>query len=148
MSKLGCASIAALVVALVAAGRPVHAATVVHVALRDPSTGNGVTKTQIAAQPDRVVAGRVTFDVENQSKELVHEMRLLKQPDKGGLLPYDVKTGRVVEEKAVKLVDTDDIKPGTSVRRTATLQPGVYEMICNEPNHYAQGMKITFTVIR
>ena len=90
---------------------------------------------QIIAQPDRVMAGRVTFDVENQSKELIHEMLLLKQPS-GGSLPYDSKTRRVVEAKIVKSVDVDDIKPGASVRKTVTLQSGVDEMICNEPGYY------------
>ena len=69
-----------------------------------------MAKTQITAQPDRVVAGRVSFDAENQSsKELVHEIPLLKQPASGGPLPYDGKAGRVIEPKAVKLIDTDHV---------------------------------------
>jgi len=139
--------IALIGIALIVTGRPVLAATEVHVMLQDPSTESGIVKMQIIVQPDRIMAGRVTFDVENQSKKLIHEMLLLKQPS-GGSLPYDSKTQRVVEAKIVKFVDVDDIKPGASVRKTVTLQPGVYEMICNEPGHYAQGMKTMFTITR
>lgn len=125
-----------------------RAASTVRVLLQDPSTGNGVTKMQIVPDPDHVKAGRVTFAITNESKDLVHEMLLLREPRAGSPLPYNTKDQRVIEAKTVKLVDSDDIKPGASVRKTVTLRPGSYEMICNQPDHYAQGMKAAFTVTR
>ncbi len=121
------------------------AAQAVHVQLQDPSSGNGVSVMRILASPAQVQPGRVTFDVQNDSKALVHEMLLLKRPA-GGKLPYDAATQRVIEARTVKLVDTDDIKPGASVTETVSLKPGRYEIICNQPGHYMQGMKTPFTV--
>lgn len=125
-----------------------QAASTVRVLLEDPSAGNGVTKMQIVPEPDHVRTGRVTFDIRNGSKDLVHEMLLLRVPRADSSLPYNAKEQRVIEAKTVKLVDTGDIKPGASVRKTVTLRPGAYEMICNQPGHYAQGMKAAFTVRR
>ncbi len=133
------------VLALGALAVPADAAGTVKVLLQDPSTGNGVAKMQVVPTPDTIAAGKVTFQITNQSKGLVHEMLLLKAPA-SGKLPYDAKTQRVIESKTVKLVDTDDIKPGASVAETRTLQPGAYLMICNQPTHYASGMETPFTV--
>jgi len=133
----------ALGVLPVAAG----AASMVNVVLQDPSTGSGVTKMQIVPTPATVPAGKVTYRIVNESKGLVHEMLLLKAPA-AGKLPYSDTAQRVNESKTVKLVDTGDIKPGASVTKTATLKPGKYLMICNQPTHYASGMKTAFNVTR
>lgn len=137
---------AALTVVLTASSA--RAASDVRVLLQDPSTGGGVTKMQILAEPNRAAAGQVTFDVTNDSKTLVHEMLLMRKPRAGARLPYNAKDQRVIEAKTVKLVDTDDIRPGASVRKTVTLRPGSYEIICNQPGHYAQGMTADFMVTR
>ncbi len=123
------------------------AASTVNVWLQDPSVGNNVSKMEIVAAPDTVPAGKVTFQITNQSKGLVHEMLLFNAPA-SGKLPYDAKTQRVIESKAVKLVDTNDIKPGASASKTVALKPGNYLMICNQPAHYASGMETPFTVTR
>jgi uncharacterized cupredoxin-like copper-binding protein len=119
-------------------------ASTVNVLLQDPSAGNGITTMQIVATPNTAPAGKVTFRVTNQSTGLVHEMLLLKPASR--TLPYDDKTQRVIESKTVKLVDSDDIKPGASMTATATLRPGKYLMICNQPTHYASRMEAIFTV--
>ncbi len=72
----------------------------------------------------------------------------MREPRSAAPLPYNTKDQRVIEAKTVKLVDTDDIRPGASVRKTVSLRPGAYEMICNQPGHYAQGMRADFTVNR
>jgi uncharacterized cupredoxin-like copper-binding protein len=124
------------------------AATTVHVGLQDPSTEKSVAKMQIVLQPDQVRAGRVAFEVQNQSKTTIHEMLLLKQPPNNEPLPYDAKSQQVIESKTAKLVDTGDIKPGSSATKAITLRPGAYEIVCNQPGHYAQGMRAAFTVTR
>lgn len=123
------------------------AASMVNVVLQDPSTGSGVTKMQIVPTPATVPAGKVTFRIFNESKSLVHEMLLLNAPA-AGKLPYSDTAQRVNESKTVKLVDTDDIKPGASATETMTLRRGKYLMICNQPGHYASGMEASFTVTR
>jgi len=146
---IGKRSLHAMLCALALGALPLSAdaASTVNVLLQDPSTGNGVTKMQIVPTPDTVPAGKVMFEIANQSKGLVHEMLLLKAPATGKL-PYNEKAQRVIENKTVKLVDTDDIKPGASITKTVTLKPGKYLVICNQPGHYASGMKAAFTVTR
>lgn len=131
--------------ALTALPAAADAATTVHVALQDPSTGSGVKTMQLLPTPDTVPAGPVTFHIVNQSKRLVHEMLLLKAPADGNL-PYNKKTQRVIESETVKLVDSGDIQPGSSLPERAALKPGKYLMICNQPDHYMSGMKTAFTV--
>lgn len=121
------------------------AATPVSVDLQDPSTGDAMKAMQIVPSPATVKSGRVTFKITNRSKTLVHELLLIK-PAAGANLDYDAKQQRVVEDKLVKLVDTDDIQSGKSVTKTVTLKPGHYEMICNQPGHYQQGMHTAFDV--
>ena len=39
-----------------------------------------------------------------------------------------------------------EIKPGTTGTVTLDLAPGQYVLVCNLPKHYAQGMRVAFTV--
>ncbi len=123
------------------------APSVVTVQLQDPSTGHGVTRMQIEASPDRVPRGQVIFRIRNELKSLVHEMLLIKPPP-SEQLPYDAKTQRVIESESNKLEDSGDIQPGGLVTTRTTLRPSSYLMICNQPGHYAAGMRRTFIATR
>jgi uncharacterized cupredoxin-like copper-binding protein len=130
---------------LLAGAVATEAASLVNVKLEDPSAGVGIRKMQIVLTPDQAPAGPVTFRIKNESTTLVHEMLLLRRPA-SGKLPYNQATQRVIESKTVKLIDSDDIQPGGSKTETATLPPGAYLAICNQPGHYAQGMRTRFAV--
>jgi uncharacterized cupredoxin-like copper-binding protein len=123
------------------------AATMVSVVLEDSSDGDHIGGMQLIPSPNEVKSGTITFIVENHSKSLVHEMLLLQRPA-SGTLPYDAKAQRIIENKTVKLVDTDDIQSNKSVTTTVRLRPGIYEMVCNQPGHFKQGMHATFTVTK
>ena len=140
------AGVVGLTLLMLAAGdRTALAATQVSVALQDPSSGDAIPSMHIEATPNMVKAGRVVFTVKNESKGLVHELLLVKPPASGAL-PYDTKTHRVIEDRLVKFIDTDDIQPGHSVTKMVTLAPGTYEMLGNQPGHHEQGMHATFSV--
>ncbi len=130
---------------LVASSQVALAATMVGVVLEDSSDGDDIRGMQLIPSPNEAKSGTITFIVENHSKSLVHEMLLLQRPA-SGTLPYDAKAQRIIENKTVKLVDTGDIQSGKSVTKTARLRPGIYEMVCNQPGHFKQGMHATFTV--
>jgi uncharacterized cupredoxin-like copper-binding protein len=132
---------------LVVGNRVALGAAQVSVTLKDPSSADAVPSMRIEATPNKVKAGRVVFMVKNESKSLVHELLLVKPPGSGAM-PYDTKAQRVMEERLVKFIDTDDIQPGHSTTKAVTLVPGTYEMLCNQPGHYEQGMHVTFSVIR
>jgi len=118
--------------ALVSSG-PALAATVVHASLQDPSDP-GVAAMHIALDRDRVPAGKVTFCTVNQSKNLVHELIVVRVDSPQAALPYDEKKQEVVEKRIAHLGEVSDLKPGQ------------YLLICNQPGHYKAGMSAPFTV--
>ena len=135
-----------LAVGMLALGGPFAlAASQVSVALQDQSSGDDISGMRIEAIPATVKAGRIDLKVTNNSKATTHELLLVKAPN-GAPLPYDKKQQRVIETTVLKFVDIDDIRPGQFVTKAVTLKPGSYEMLCNQPGHYQQGMRAIFTV--
>jgi len=94
-----------------------------------------------------VKAGKVTFHVTNQAgSKMVHEMVVIKTDLAEDKLPLK---GNVVDESKLKnLGEAHDMKPGKSRKLSLKLKPGHYVLICNQPQHYSQGMHVAFTVER
>ena len=42
--------------------------------------------------------------------------------------------------------EVPELQPGTSGKVTLQLKPGVYQLFCNVPGHYAAGQRTTITV--
>ncbi|MDX1801586.1 MAG: hypothetical protein R3303_11695 [Marinobacter sp.] len=87
-----------------------------------------------------VPAGKVTFEVTNSSRVMVHEMVVAPVADKNTPLPYSRETQKVDEDKAGHLGEVAELEPGDSGALTLTLKPGTYILYCNIPGHYALGM--------
>ncbi len=126
---------------------PACAATVVHASLQDPSNP-GVSAMHIALDRDSVPAGKVTFRAVNQSKDLVHELIVVRVDSPEASLPYDAKKQEVREKQIHHLGEVADLKPGRSGALTLNLKPGHYLLICNQPGHYKAGMRADFTVTK
>jgi uncharacterized cupredoxin-like copper-binding protein len=124
------------------------AATVVKVALQDPSTRPDVTSMRIAVDHDSVPAGRVTFRATNQSKDQIHELIVVRTEAAQASLPYDEKKAEVIEKRIHHLGEISDLKPGRSGSMTLNLRPGSYILICNQAGHYKAGMSTPFTVTK
>lgn len=93
-----------------------------------------------------VPAGKVTFDVTNDSKAIVHEM--IVSPVAAGEtdLPYIADENRVDEEKAGHLGEVSELDPGKGGSLTVDLKPGDYIVYCNIPGHFVTGMWTVMTV--
>ena len=117
------------------------ASKVIAVQLSDSTDDPSMAGMQLTIDQDTVPAGPITFAVTNRSKSVVHELLVVKLPNKDANLPYDEKDSKVVENKLNKLVDSDDIKPGGKKMITVALKPGDYLLICNQPGHYMAGMQ-------
>lgn len=100
----------------------------------------------IDAQPKSVKAGRVTFEVTNTSKDMIHEMVVSPVPDSGRPLPYDKSLAKVDEDAAGHLGEVSELSPGKSGSLSLALKPGKYILYCNVPGHYALGMWTLITV--
>jgi uncharacterized cupredoxin-like copper-binding protein len=120
----------------------------VNVLLQDATTGSDMTGMKMTASPDSVIAGRVMIHATNQSQGLVHEVIVVRSGANGAKLPYDDKTGRVIEKQIKDLGEVSDLPPGKSGSLTVRLTPGDYLLICNQPNHYQAGMWTKLTVTR
>jgi uncharacterized cupredoxin-like copper-binding protein len=90
--------------------------------------------------------GKVTFNVVNIAKELIHEMLVAPVKDENAVLAYIDKDNRVDEEAAHDLGEVSELDPGKSGTLTVNMKPGLYILYCNLPGHYAAGMWTTIKV--
>jgi len=111
-------------------------------------TGEGTGKMAIAVDQANVKAGRVTFLVKNDAIGEKHEMVVFKLAKPDAELPYDAAKDKVVEAKAKKLGEVEDVAPGASKSLTLDLKPGSYRLICNVKGHYMAGMTALVTVTK
>lgn len=100
----------------------------------------------VTADPDSAPAGEITFEVVNDSKDIIHEMIVAPVADPKTPLPYDNEQERVDEDAAGHLGEVSELDPGKSGALRLTLQPGQYILYCNIPGHYVLGMWTLFTV--
>ncbi len=125
-----------------------HAASVVKVIQEDPSAGRGIKHMMLMVSPRTVKAGEVVFHIQNISKDLTHEVLVIKPPAKLSEMPYSRKQNRLIESRIDKLADSGGQKPGQSYIMKVDLKPGKYLLICNQPGHYRAGMHTWLTVTR
>jgi uncharacterized cupredoxin-like copper-binding protein len=147
---------ASLIVTLALLGLPLGATTANATTLAPgPTTGGTIpptvvhaTLTEMAFTLDRysVAPGWVNFLVTNSGK-IVHELVVLKTDLPIDQLPANPdEPGKVVED--VHMGEVGDIDPGRFSGTTMLLGPGRYLIICNEPGHYAAGMRVEFRVVQ
>ena len=93
-----------------------------------------------------VAAGKVTFEVTNDSKDVIHEMLVAPVANVDVVLPYNANENRVDEEAAKDLGEVSELDPGKSGALTLELKPGTYVLYCNIPGHFMAGMWTVLTV--
>lgn len=114
--------------------------------------GGSAMMVSLAASPGSVPNGPVTF-VATNTGALNHELLIHPLPTDGaGTRPVGTD-GKINEQSSLGEASTscgrgpgDGISPGTRSWVTVNLAPGKYELLCDEPWHYANGMFTEFTV--
>jgi uncharacterized cupredoxin-like copper-binding protein len=130
--------------------------TVVNVTLGDRGSSmmGGATPMMafLNASPSVVHAGDVTFVATNVGV-LTHEFLILPAPHDGVGTRAVRGDGKVDEATSLAEASTScgrgpggGIAPGATSWVTLHLSPGNYELLCDEPWHYASGMFQGFTV--
>ena len=110
-----------------------------------PAAGASNETVGITTDKATVPAGEVTFEVVNNSKDIVHEMIVAPaKPPKP--LPFDRAALAVQEEATTHLGEVSELDPGASGALKLTLKPGKYILYCNVPGHYMLGMWTELTV--
>ena len=138
MRKIGTALaiVAALLIGLTGCGDDDKAEGTIDVTLSD---------FKIELSDASVPAGEVTFKLDNQGPSL-HEFVVFKTDLGLDELPTD-DTGDVVEnDDFAPLDEIEDIEDGASPELKMDLAAGDYVLICNVPDHFRQGMSVSFTV--
>jgi uncharacterized cupredoxin-like copper-binding protein len=113
--------------------------------LQDSSTDPAIAHMRIVIDRDALKPGRVTFEAQNQSKTLVHEV-LIARDVGAGKLPFNSKADRVIESRVHRLGEISDLAPGKTGKLTLNLKPGSYLLFCNLPGHYKDGMVTKLTI--
>lgn len=157
--------IASAVMATLAAGSAFAAGNVIQVTLWDKSDnamkkpGNGKSMGMAEMGPDMslalmgiklsnstVAAGEVTFEVENTSKDMEHEMVISVVKDPNKPLPKKKGNNQVNEKAYGSLGEVAELKPGKAGKLKLNLSAGLYILYCNVEGHYKRGMWTLLTV--
>ena len=118
-----------------------------------PSGGSAVNglldEWRVRADVNTVRAGPVSFTFENDGNE-VHEMLVTRTDIAPGQIPVDAATNTFNEDDpASKVLDEiSEFDPGKTGSVTINLTPGTYQLVCNVPGHYTNGMSMSFTATR
>lgn len=149
---------------------PALAGSVVHVELSDSGAGmvsggmmgggmgGSASMMQLTLRSDRgeVTAARPVSFLAHNGGGIVHELVVLQ-------LPVAVSAGALVVQPDNKVDEAgsrgeasrscsagagDGLQPGTTGWVTLSLATGQYALVCNEPGHYAAGMRVDFSVVR
>jgi uncharacterized cupredoxin-like copper-binding protein len=100
----------------------------------------------IAVNKKVLAQGKITFNVVNNSKTVVHEVIVAPLASAANPLPFKELENVVDEEAAKSLGEVAELDPGKSGSVTLDLKPGAYILYCNVPGHYMAGMWTTVTV--
>ncbi|MFN8232518.1 MAG: plastocyanin/azurin family copper-binding protein [Actinomycetota bacterium] len=101
----------------------------------------------ITLSTDTLAAGDLTFAATNAGPT-THEFEVFTMPADTDLDSIEIVNDVAdVDAAGMKVVDeVEDIVAGTTAKLNLSLEPGDYAVICNLPDHYAQGMHASFTV--
>ena len=58
-----------------------------------------------------VKAGKITFEVSNLSRSVIHELLVVAVDNPSAPLPYDYSTGKVPEKQVKVLGETEEMEP-------------------------------------
>jgi uncharacterized cupredoxin-like copper-binding protein len=101
----------------------------------------------VTLSTDTLAAGDVTLAASNAGPT-THEFEVFSMPADTNLDELEIVNDVAdVDAAGMRVIDeVEDIVAGTSAELDLSLDPGTYAVICNLPEHYAQGMHASFTV--
>lgn len=131
------------------------ASTVVEVGIFDKGgvmIGGGGSTLQMTANPTIAPPGPITFIATNYGVGY-HELLIFPMPAEGVGTRYVGANGKIIESQLLGEASNscgagagNGIAPGSVGWVTLNLPRGTYELLCDVPRHYADGMFMRFTV--
>jgi uncharacterized cupredoxin-like copper-binding protein len=99
----------------------------------------------LTVSPGTVPAGKITFSASNEGPS-THEFEIFAGAEDIDLASLPIE-GSVANTEGLTLVDeVEDVVSGTTAELTVDLEAGTYAVVCNLPDHYAEGMYATLVV--
>lgn len=91
-------------------------------------------------------AGEVKFTIENDGT-IGHEFLVVKTDIAPGEIPLDGDHFAEPSDGLEVIDEIGEFKVETTETLTLNLEPGNYQVVCNLPGHYKNGMHLGFTVV-
>ena len=101
---------------------------------------------KIVADHKAIKAGDITFTVTNKGT-VNHELLVIRTDLAVGALTIGADNKfKEDDPKATNVGESGEYEVGLTKTFKVKLAPGKYQLVCNIPNHYKNGMHIAFTV--
>jgi uncharacterized cupredoxin-like copper-binding protein len=111
----------------------------------EPTVSVTLEDFELTVSPDTVAPGKVTFEASNSGPS-THEFEIFSGAADVDLDALPIEND-VADTAGLTLVDElEDVTPGATAELAVTLESGTYAIVCNLPEHFAQGMHDTLTV--
>lgn len=105
-----------------------------------------VKEWEVVVETDEVPAGEITFRIENQGS-IEHEFLVVRTDVDPGDIPVEGDRFSEEQESIFMVDEIPEYAAGTTEELTVTLEPGVYQLVCNIAGHYTAGMYTKLTVV-
>lgn len=116
----------------------------------ESGTSNDITNTvkewEITSSATAAKTGEVTFSVTNDGT-LGHEFLVVKTDIAPGKIPLDGDHFAEPTDGIEVIDEIGEFAVGTTETLTLKLEAGNYQIVCNLPGHYKNGMFIAFEVV-
>lgn len=116
----------------------------------ESGTSNDITNTvkewEITSSATAAKTGEVTFSVTNDGT-LGHEFLVVKTDIAPGKIPLDGDHFAEPTDDIEVIDEIGEFAVGTTETLTLKLEAGNYQIVCNLPGHYKNGMFIAFEVV-
>ncbi len=99
----------------------------------------------LTVSPTDVPAGQVTLAATNAGPS-THEFEVFSVADGVDANDLPVEDDVAVTDGLTLVDELEDVLPGSTASLDVDLEPGTYAVVCNLPEHYAQGMHATLKV--
>lgn len=105
-----------------------------------------VTEWEVTTSATAAKTGEVTFSVTNDGK-IGHEFLVVKTDIAPGEIPLDGDHFAEPTDGIEVIDEIGEFAVGTTETLTLNLEAGMYQIVCNLPDHYKNGMFIAFEVV-
>ena len=109
-------------------------------------TGN-VREWSVKLNATAAKAGDVKFTITNDGT-IGHEFLVVKTDIPAGEIPLDDDHFPEPADGLEVIDEIGEFKVGTTESLTLNLEPGNYQVVCNLPGHYKNGMHLAFKVVK